>query len=122
MNAQTPPSAGSGYTANVTGHAPPGYGTLTPWVISRDTARLIDFVRDAFDAEELARFPDPDGRIGHAEVRIGNSVVMMFDSWPGWPATPGFLRLYVADADQSYQRAMAARGHVGYGGDRAVLR
>jgi len=46
----------------------------------------------------------------------------MFDSWPGWPATPGFLRLYVADADQSYQRAMAARGHVGYGGDRAVLR
>src|ERR687883_204868 len=87
---------------------PEGYGTVTPWVISRDTARLIDFVRDAFDAQELARVPGPDGGIGHAEVRIGDSVVMMFDARDGWPDTPAFLRLYVPDADTAYQRALEA--------------
>jgi PhnB protein len=88
---------------------PDGYGTVTPWVISPDTARLIDFTRDAFGAEELARIAGADGGIGHAEVRIGDSVVMMmFDSRPGWPATPAFLRLYVPDADVAYARALAA--------------
>ena len=51
--------------------APPGYATVTPWIISRDTARLIDFTKAAFGAVELGRVPGPDGRIGHAEVRIG---------------------------------------------------
>jgi PhnB protein len=87
---------------------PDGYGTITPWIISPDTARLIDFTRDAFGAVELARIPGADGGIGHAEVRIGDSVVMMFDSRPGWPATPAFLRLYVPDADVAYERALAA--------------
>jgi PhnB protein len=90
------------------GKAPPGYGTVTPWVISRDTARLVDFVTEAFGGQELARVPGPDGGIGHAEVRIGDSVVMMFDAREGWPDTPGFLRLYVADADRIYDRALAA--------------
>jgi PhnB protein len=87
---------------------PDGYGTVTPWVISPDTARLIDFTRDAFGAEELARIAGADGGIGHAEVRIGDSVVMMFDSRPGWPATPAFLRLYVPDAGVACARALAA--------------
>jgi len=87
---------------------PNGYGTVTPWVISPDTARLIGFTRDAFGAVELARVAGADGGIGHAEVRIGDSVVMMFDSRPGWPATPAFLRLYVPDADVAYERALAA--------------
>lgn len=82
--------------------------TVTPWVISPDTARLIDFTRDAFGAEELGRVPRPAGGIAHAEVRIGDSVVMMFDAWDGWPPTPAFLRLYVADADAVYERALAA--------------
>jgi uncharacterized glyoxalase superfamily protein PhnB len=81
---------------------------VTPWVISSDTARLIDFVQAAFGAHELARVPGPDGRIGHAEVRIGDAVVMMFDRADGWPETPGFLRLYVEDADLVYERALAA--------------
>jgi PhnB protein len=109
MNSQTP--AGPGQQAG-TGHrdaaAPPGYGTVTPWIISRDTARLIDFTKSAFGAEELARVPGPDGGIGHAEVRIGDCVVMMFDARQDWPDTPAFLRLYVADADAVYQRALAA--------------
>jgi PhnB protein len=88
--------------------APPGYGTVTPWIISPDTARLIEFVTSAFGALELARMAGPDGQIGHAEVRIGDSVVMMFDARAGWPATPAFNRLYVADADATYRQALAA--------------
>ncbi|MCD6059683.1 MAG: Glyoxalase/bleomycin resistance protein/dioxygenase [Thermomicrobiales bacterium] len=49
-----------------------------------------------------------DGSIGHAEVRIGDSVVMMFDAKPHWPDTPAFLRLYVADGDAVFQRALRA--------------
>ena len=86
--------------------APPR--SVTPWIISRDTARLIDFITDAFGGVELARVPGPDGGIGHAEIRIGDSVVMMFDARDGWPDTPAFLRLYVADADAAYGRALAA--------------
>jgi PhnB protein len=110
---QSPPGTtegtGLGTRADGIGHAAPGgYTTVTPWVISRDTARLIDFVQAAFGAHELARVPGPDGRVGHAEVRIGDSVVMMFDQADGWPDTPGFLRLYVEDADLVFQRALAA--------------
>ncbi|WP_433178254.1 VOC family protein [Actinoallomurus sp. CA-150999] len=89
---------------------PEGYTTVTPWIISRDTAQLIDYVEKAFDAEELARVLSDDGSIGHAEVRIGDSIVMMFDAKPDWPPTPGFLRLYVDDADAVHQRAVAAGG------------
>jgi PhnB protein len=87
---------------------PDGYATVTPWIISRDTAQLIDYVKEAFGAEETARLAGSDGRIEHAEVRIGDSVVMMFDARPDWPSTPGFLRLYVADADAVHHRAVAA--------------
>jgi PhnB protein len=104
---------------------PEGYTTVTPWIISRDTAQLIDYATEAFDAEELARIVGDDGSIGHAEVRIGDSVVMMFDAKPDWPPTPGFLRLYVEDADAVHRQAVAAGGtsvtdvtHL-YFGDRA---
>jgi uncharacterized glyoxalase superfamily protein PhnB len=104
---------------------PEGYTTVTPWIISRDTAQLIDYVKAAFDAEEIARIVGEDGSIGHAEVRIGDSVVMMFDAKPDWPRTPGFLRLYVEDADAVHRQAVAAGGtsvtdvtHL-YFGDRA---
>jgi PhnB protein len=87
---------------------PDGYGTVTPWIISRDTARLIDFVVEAFGATEIARVVGDDGTIGHAEVRIGDSVVMAFDARPDWPDTPAFLRLYVEDGDEVFRRALAA--------------
>jgi uncharacterized glyoxalase superfamily protein PhnB len=89
---------------------PDGYTTVTPWLISRDTARLIDYVKEAFAAEEVSRLTSPQGRIEHAEVRIGDAMVMMFDAGPGWPPTPGFLRLYVPDADEVHRRAVAAGG------------
>jgi PhnB protein len=87
---------------------PEGYHTVTPWVISRDTAGLIEFVKAAFGAEDLGRVYNDDGSIGHAEVRIGGSVVMMFDAKPDWPDTPGFLRLYVDDGRATFDRALQA--------------
>jgi PhnB protein len=89
---------------------PEGYGTVTPWIISPDTARLIDYVTEAFGAQEIDRVLNEDGSIGHAEVRIGDSIVMMFDAKPGWPPTPAFLRLYVEDADAVHRAAVAAGG------------
>jgi PhnB protein len=87
---------------------PEGYTTVTPWIISRDTAGLLDFVRQSFDAVELARVLREDGTIGHAEFRIGDAIVMGFDAMPDWPDTPAFMRLYVEDADETFRRAVAA--------------
>ena len=87
--------------------APEGYGTVTPWVVTGDTRRLLEFIKQAFDATELGRVEVEGGAIGHAEARIGDSVIMMFDS-PFPVATPGLLRLYVEDADAVFDRALAA--------------
>jgi PhnB protein len=87
---------------------PEGYHSVTPWIISRDSSRLIEYLTAAFGAEEIARVVGDDGSIGHAEVRIGDSVVMMFDAKPHWPDTPAFLRLYVADGDAVFDQALRA--------------
>ncbi|MEV6879353.1 VOC family protein [Amycolatopsis sp. NPDC051128] len=87
---------------------PDGYTTVTPWIIGRDTAALIDFLKRAFDAEELGRVVGEDGKIGHAEVRIGDAVVMAFDSRDDWADTPGYLRLYVPDSEETQRRAIEA--------------
>jgi PhnB protein len=83
---------------------------VTPWIVSRDTARLMDYLKAAFDGKELARVMNPDGTIGHAEMRIGDSIVMLFDAGKNWPPTPSFLRLYVEDADAVHARALEAGG------------
>ncbi|MFK4085737.1 VOC family protein [Kribbella sp. NPDC020789] len=91
---------------------PDGYHSVTPWIIGRDTAGLMDFLAAAFGAVDLGgRVVDDEGRIGHAEMRIGDSVVMMFDK-PNWTPTPAFLRLYVPDVEQTLKNAVAAGGTV----------
>jgi PhnB protein len=87
---------------------PDGYTTVTPWIIGRDTAALIDFLKRAFDAEELGRVVGEDGKIGHAEVRIGDAVVMAFDNRDDWADTPAYLRLYVPDSEETQRRAIEA--------------
>jgi PhnB protein len=87
---------------------PDGYTSVTPWIIGQDTAGLMDFLARAFGAVELSRLADEQGRIGHAEMRIGSAVVMMFDGQPDWAPTPAFLRLYVEDADATFAQAVAA--------------
>jgi len=91
---------------------PDGYHAVTPWIIGRDTAGLMEFLAAAFDAEDLGgRVVGEDGYVQHAEMRIGDSVVMMFDH-PGWPPTPAFLRMYVPDVHETLKKAVAAGGTV----------
>jgi len=90
---------------------PEGYGTVTPYLVVPGVAKVIDFVKRAFGAEEIGeRMSRPDGGIMHAAVRIGNSRVMMGEPPAGSPAMPATLCVYVPDVDAVYQRAMAAGG------------
>jgi PhnB protein len=93
---------------------PPGYHNVTPYLMVRDGARAIAFYRDAFGADEVMRFNTPDGKIAHAEVKIGDSHVMLADESPEFagPQTLGgagiSLMLYVDDVDATFARAVAA--------------
>ena len=87
---------------------PEGYATVAPWIVTRDTAREIEFLAAAFDGEELGRVENEDGSIGHAEVRIGDFIVLLFDAKETWPDTPALLRLYLKDVDTVFERALRA--------------
>jgi uncharacterized glyoxalase superfamily protein PhnB len=92
--------------------APPGYTTVAPWIVTRDTGRLLDFIAIVFGGEELGRVPLEDGSIGHAEIRVGDTVLLAFDQRPGWPERPSLLRVFVPDADAAMARAIEAGGSV----------
>src|SRR5205807_10243853 len=92
---------------------PPGYHTVTPYLIVKGAAAAIDFYKRAFGATELFRMPGPDGRVGHAEIRIGDSPVMLADECPEMGAkspqtagkTPVTMHLYVENVDAFVDRA-----------------
>jgi PhnB protein len=95
---------------------PDGYGTVTPYLYIKDAARAIEFYKQALGATELFRLAEPSGKVGHAELQIGNSRIMLADEFPGMnvvgPETLGgtsvsFL-IYVDDVDASFDRAIAA--------------
>ena len=101
--------------AKATNPIPKGYHTITPSLTCRDAAKAIDFYKKAFGAQELMRMPSPDGKIGHAEIKIGDSVVFISDEFPGRTAAPSLtatpsssLFLYVEDVDAVYNRAVSA--------------
>jgi PhnB protein len=95
---------------------PDGYHTATPYLIVKNAARAIDFYKEAFGAEELMRFPMPDGKIGHAEIKIGNSPIMLADEFPdeghkspeSLGGSPVGIVLYVTDVDRTFAQAIKA--------------
>jgi PhnB protein len=95
---------------------PEGYRTVTPHLYVKGGAEALEFYKKAFGAEEIMRFPMPDGRLGHAEFRLGDSVIMMADEYPEMNVRgpkslggAGFsMALYVEDVDAFVQRAVAA--------------
>ena len=99
---------------------PAGYAGVTAYLIIRDAGRAIDFYKNAFGATELMRFPGPDGKIGHAEMKIGEGVFMLADESPARghksPQTLGgtavSLMFYVPDVDARFATALAAGGTV----------
>ncbi|WP_328988481.1 VOC family protein [Kribbella sp. NBC_01245] len=92
--------------------APAGYTSVAPWVVTDDTAKLLDFITNAFGGKEISRVPLEDGSIGHAEIQVGDTVVLAFDRREDWPVMPSLLRVYVDDADAVFDKAVAAGARV----------
>jgi PhnB protein len=86
---------------------PEGYRSVTPSLVVKGAAKMIDFLKQAFAAEEAFRMPMPNGDIMHAEVKIGDSVVMLNDAMGQAPTTSS-LFLYVKDVDATYKSALKA--------------
>lgn len=89
---------------------PEGYHTVTPYLLVADVPREIEFLRQAFGAEESYRSTTPDGTVNHAAVRIGDSMVMMGQANEQYPAMPTMLYLYVPDVDATFEQALRAGG------------
>jgi uncharacterized glyoxalase superfamily protein PhnB len=88
---------------------PSGHNTVNPFVITADARGFVRFVEAVFGGAEVeqVRTPDRDGSIIHAEVVVGNATIMLSDTKEGWPFTPAFLQIYVADARECIDRAQA---------------
>jgi PhnB protein len=94
---------------------PDGYHSVTPYLVVDGAAKAIDFYKKAFGATEIMRMPDPKGRIGHAEMKIGNSHIMLADEFPEMgfrgPTSLGgaavSLMVYVDDADAIFKKALS---------------
>jgi PhnB protein len=101
---------------------PEGYSTVIPYISIKNASDAIAYYKKAFGAEELLRMPMPDGKVGHAELKIGDSVLMLADEMDHpdaiskSPSTLGGvtsgLCLYVTDCDTFFNRAVAAGGKV----------
>ncbi len=90
---------------------PDGHHVITPGASVPNAEQVLDFVQQAFDGEVIERYDGPGGTVAHAEVRIGDSVVMFGEPMPGDQPMPAVLSFYVEDADAvdaSYQRALDA--------------
>ena len=95
---------------------PDGYHSVTPYLCVEGAARAIEFYKKAFSATERMRIAQPDGRVGHAELQIGDSVIMLSDEFPEMGArspqslggSPVSIHLYVEDADAIFKMAVAA--------------
>jgi PhnB protein len=99
-----------------TSHVPPEMHSVTPHLVCAGAGAAVDFYVKAFGAHEVARLPGPDGKIMHAEIKIGDSHVMLADEFPQCGSmspktlkgTPVTIHLYVKDADAVIQQAVAA--------------
>ena len=100
---------------------PAGYHTVSAYMVQDDCARALAFYKEAFGAKERMRMPGPDGKIAHAEIKVGDSIVMMSDEMPPMPGQPGTYKspraaglstsglfLYLNDVDAAFDRAVKA--------------
>jgi PhnB protein len=91
---------------------PDQYHSVQPYLIVDGAQQLIEFLKGTFEVEDRGVMPRPDGKVGHAEVKLGDSIIMLSDS--GGPnnaqPTTSMIVVYVEDVDKSYQRALEAGG------------
>jgi len=99
---------------------PEGYHTLTPFLTVRDAARAIEFYKQAFGAKERGVMKGPDGKIMHAELQIGDSIIMLADEFPEFGSlspqsiggSPMGLHIYIDNVDSAFDRAVKAGAQV----------
>jgi len=89
---------------------PDGFHTVTPYVLVEDATRFIEFLKQAFDAKEIYRSTTPDGVVNHAQMQIGDSMLMTGQGRDEWKAMPASFYLYVPDMDAVYRKAVEAGG------------
>jgi len=89
---------------------PKGFHSITPYLPIKDCEKFLRFVKDAFNAVEIHRSLTPDGKIMHAEFKIGDSMMMVSEASERFPETKAFFYLYVNDTDIMYKQALAAGG------------
>jgi PhnB protein len=87
---------------------PEGYHTVTPYLIVEKAAEVIEFMKRAFGAQVTFQMPGPDGSIGHSEIRVGDSMIMLSSAREQWKAMPTMIHLYVEDCDAVYAKAVEA--------------
>ena len=87
---------------------PKGFHTVTPYLVVKDASEFLDFLSKAFQAQVTLRHNNEDGTVHHAQVQIGNSLIMLSDTRPEHPPMPGMIFLYVDSADEVYVSALAA--------------
>jgi len=87
---------------------PKGYNTLTPFLVVTNGAEIIEFLQNAFNAEEMYRMTDPEGGIMHAELRLGNSMIMIGEALADNKPWPNMLYFYTKDVDSVYEQALEA--------------
>ena len=92
------------------GHKPEGYPTVSAYLVVAGAQKVIDFAKRVFDATEQRRYDGPEGGVRHAELKIGDSVVMLGDAGEQCPPMPAFLHVYVENVDATYRRALEAGG------------
>ena len=89
-------------------YKPGGYNSISPYLIVNGARRMIDLLKQVFNATELRRYDNPDGTIMHAELRVDDSVIMIADSSAIYPPNSHLLHIYVPDVDETFARALAA--------------
>jgi len=89
-------------------YQPAGYKSVIPYLHVDGAARVIAFMKQVFFAEEIAIYLRPDGTVGHAAFRIGDSVIELADAGADWPAMQCALQVYVPDTEAAYHRALSA--------------
>jgi PhnB protein len=119
-NARRPSRAAKRSAPKRVAPVPTGFHTATPYLTVRGASDSIEFYKKAFGAKEIMRMAAPGGALGHAEIRIGDSVVMLSDEFPNSPTkapsalggTTGYVFLYVPDVDRTFAQAIAAGARV----------
>ncbi|MGB6876088.1 MAG: VOC family protein [Candidatus Acidiferrales bacterium] len=99
---------GSSESAKAVPYIREGFHTITPYILVNGAAKFIEFMTEAFGAQERGRVPVPSGKIMHAEVKVGDSMIELSDGNEQYPPTPAALHFYVDDADATYARAVEA--------------